>query len=391
MQYTLLEMVQSISASLGSDEVNSIGDTAEAQQIVNIIETVYYNMAARSELPEHQGLIQLVSSTDPLKPTLMTVPSNVTRIDWVSYFDTNPADGTSIQNDQFGAYSHDLNLDLQNNSTFQASYPWTANSTSTNTVGTGTKTFVVPAGITIGLGNEVEITSGTTLYMSGLVTAYNGTSLVINVTATFGSGTFSSWVLTQMNAPTSAPGYCPVTVLPVHNFLRMVSSFNTQESDVATFNFVNNGNIFQINYKNDFTPHFCCFIGNQYVLFDSFDASQDSILQGSKCMCWGQFIPPFILEDNFIPILNDYQFPLLIAEAKSLAFVELKQQVNQKAEQETKRQWSNLQKNKSVTNKPSYFNQLPNFGRNIGWGGYATGYPNSWTQGYGPYGYTWGN
>ena len=99
-------------------------------------------------------------------------------------------------------------------------------------------------------------------------------------------------------------------------------------------------------------------------------------------MCWAWFIPPFIVEDNFVPNLNDYQFPLLIAEAKSLAFVELKQTVNTKAEQETRRQWSNLQKNKSVTNKPTYFQQLPDFGRRLYTGGYSTGFPYDWTQGY---------
>jgi hypothetical protein len=380
VQYTVLELVQSILASMGSDEVNSIGDTAEAQQVLNIVETVYYNIAARGQLPEHEGLIQLTSVNDPLRPTLMQVPSNVTRIDWINYFDTNPADGSSIQDDQFGAYSpHDTNVDLQNNSTFAASYPWTATSTSSVTVGTGIQTFQTTQGMTIGLGNQCEILVGTTLYMSGVVTAYysvpNQTyaNLVVNVTATSGSGTYSSWTINQLNAPTTAPGYCNVCILPASSFLYMTNTFNTQDSDVLTYNFTDSGSgsTFLVNYKNDFTPHYCCFIGNQYVLFDTFDATQDACLQASKTQCWGQFIPAFIPEDNFIPLLNDYQFPLLLAECKSLAFLELKQMVNTKAEQETRRQWSNLQKNKSVVNKPSYFDQLPNFGRRPYWVSYG--------------------
>lgn len=396
MQYTLLELTQSILSSLSSDEVNSIGDTTESQQIANIIETVYYNMAARAQLPEHEGLIQLLGSDDPTKPTMMTVPPGVTRIKWIEYYDTNPDDGTSIQTDQYGAYSkHDVNTDLQNNSTYQASYPWTATSTSSITVGLGTQTFVVQPNLTIGLGNQVEILSGTTVYMSGTVLAYNNTvvpvtspptpttaNLVINVTAIFGSGTKTSWTLNQLNAPTTAPGYKVVKVMTPHDFIIKTANFNTQESDVQQYAFIDQGNTFMLSYKNSVSPRHCCFISNQYVLFDSFDNSQDSTLQGSKTLCWGWYIPPFQLQDNFVPNLNDYQFPLLLAEAKTLAFFELKQMSHPKAEQETRRQWSNLQKNKSVTNKPSYFHQLPDFGRRLWTGGYASGFPYDYTQGY---------
>lgn len=384
MKYTLLELTQSILASLGSDEVNSIGDTSESQQVVNIIETVYYNMAARSQLPEHEGLIQLIGSDDPIKPVIMTIPANVTKIDWIEYYDSNPSDGTTLQTSQFGAYSpHDTNTDLQNNSTFQGSFPWNTTSTSTITVGLGIQTFTVSSNLTIGLGNQVEILSGTTLYMSGVVTAYNTNQLTINVTAISGSGTFSTWILNQLNPPTTAPGYKRINIITVREFLKRMTSFNPTEADVLQYNFLdNNGQQFLINYKNSSQPGFCCIIGDVYLLFDSFDATQDSTLQGSKTMCGGWFIPPFLLEDNFIPNLGDYQFPLLIAEAKSLAFLELKQMNHPKAEQEAKRQWGNLQKNKSVANKPSYFDQLPNFGRRLFTGGYSTGFPNNFTQGY---------
>src|SRR5271165_5708937 len=216
MKYSVLELTQSILASLGSDEVNSIGDTAEAQQIVNILETVYYNMAARGNLPEHNGLIQLQGSDDPTRPTLMTVPANVTKIDWIEYYDANPADGTSFQIDQYGSYSnqHDTNVNLSYNASSANSFPWTFTSTSSITVGLGIKTFqvnVVATASTPQLGQECEILNGTTLYMSGVVTAFytvpNTTysNLVINVTAISGSGTFATWTVNQINGPTTAP------------------------------------------------------------------------------------------------------------------------------------------------------------------------------------------
>jgi hypothetical protein len=388
MKFSLLEMTQSILASLSSDEVNSIGDTTESLQIVSIIEQVYYNMAARGNLPDHNGLIQLQGFDDPLKPVIMIVPDNVNRIEWIEYYDANPADSTTFMQDQFGAFSnkHATNVDLSFNGTFQGSFPFTATSTTTITVGLGTQVFTVANGNTILPGTLCEILSGTTPYMSGTVIAYvqgsTQASLTIDVTAVSGSGTFSSWVINQLNAPTTAPGYKRIGILPVHEFIKRQSSLDPTRANVGQFNFIFNGQNFLFNYQNNTQPRFCCIINNQYMIFDNYNLNFDSTLQGAKTMCWAWFIPPFILEDNFIPNLNDYQFPLLIAEAKSLAFLELKQMLHQKAEQETKRQWSNLQKNKSVTNKPSYFHQLPDYGRRLYTGGYSTGFPYDFTQGY---------
>lgn len=381
-------MTQSILSSLSSDEVNSIGDTAESLQIVNIIEQVYYNMAARGNLPEHNGLLQLQGSDDIMRPTLMTVPENITKIDWIDYYDANPADSTSFQHDQYGSYStkHATNTDLSALGTFIGSFPWTASSTSSITIGTGNKTFTVATNNTILPGQTCEILSGTTPRMSGTVVAYvsgpTSATLTIKVTATSGSGTFATWTINQINAPTTAPGYKRIQIISTYEFIKMQSALDPTLANVGQFDFVFNGQNFLFNYQNNVQPRYCCIINNQYVIFDNYNLNFDSTLQGSNTMCWAWFIPPFILEDNFIPNLNDYQFPLLIAEAKSLAFLELKQTLHQKAEQESKRQWSNLQKNKSVTDKPSYFNQLPDFGRKLYTGGYSTGFPYDWTQGY---------
>lgn len=73
------------------------------------------------------------------------------------------------------------------------------------------------------------------------------------------------------------------------------------------------------------------------------------------------------MQDSFIPDLDDEQFTLLLNEAKALAYFELKQSAHPKAEQEIKRGWSSVQKNKSVVNSPGYFNELPNYGRRGSW------------------------
>ncbi len=165
------------------------------------------------------------------------------------------------------------------------------------------------------------------------------------------------------SSSTAAKFYEYVTILPVVQFIDMVSHFNLDDSDVVGFNFQG----FNFRYMNDKKPQYCTCLQDYYFIFDSYQASVDSTLEATKTMCFGQIQPVFLLEDHFIPNLDDKQFPLLLNEAKSLAWYELKTLPHPKSEQESKRQWSVVQKNKSITNKPSYFDQIPNFGRRA-WG-----------------------
>ena len=168
------------------------------------------------------------------------------------------------------------------------------------------------------------------------------------------------------------PGYQYVTMLPIRQFVDMINLFNPENSNVGSFqfsdasnNFVQDGP-FTFYYRNDKQPRFCTVLSNYYVIFDAYDAAVDSTLQTSKTMAYGQVVPTFTMVDSFIPDLDGQQFPLLLNEAKALAFYELKQQPHAMAMQEAKRQWSTVQKNKSVSNRPTYFNELPNYGRQGG-------------------------
>lgn len=168
-------------------------------------------------------------------------------------------------------------------------------------------------------------------------------------------------------ASTSPPGYLYITILPVQEFVALTNRFNPEDTNVESFTFTDNINSFPGNftfyYKTNTQPRFCTFVSNKYLIFDAFDSTQDSTLQSTKTLCWGQVAPTFRLEDDFIPRLGEQEFPLLVNEAKALAFYELKQMPHQKAEQESKRQWSSVQRNKSVDKVPTPFQQLPDFGR----------------------------
>jgi len=159
------------------------------------------------------------------------------------------------------------------------------------------------------------------------------------------------------------PEYKYITILPNKQFIDLVNTFNTQETNVEVLNFTTGSESYKLFFKNDAQPSYCTVIKDYYIVFDSFDQNIDSTLQASKTMAWGQTTPSWEMKDTFIPSLDDQQFPLLLNEAKSLAFLELKQMSHPKAEQESKRQWSAIQKNKALVDRPSYFDALPDFGR----------------------------
>lgn len=152
--------------------------------------------------------------------------------------------------------------------------------------------------------------------------------------------------------------YTYVTILPIEQYLDMTQAF-TNTSDTSIGSLVLNGTTYY--YKNDQQPRFCTILNNSNVLFNAYNNTIDTTLQSSKTMCAGQIVPTFDLVDSFIPDMDIQQFPLLLNEAKSLAFLELKQISNDSAVRESKRQWGTLQRTKDF-GKPTPFQQLPSFG-----------------------------
>lgn len=66
-------------------------------------------------------------------------------------------------------------------------------STSSVLIGTGAKTFTVPAALGFVIGMTLRIANTSANFMTGEVTSYVGTTLIVNVTAVGGSGTLASW------------------------------------------------------------------------------------------------------------------------------------------------------------------------------------------------------
>lgn len=359
MKQTILEMTQDVLSSLSSDAVNSISDTTESMQVATMIKNKFYDIANRGNFPEHTELVQLEPSLSSAAPVLMYVPDNVLKINWLKYFDSNVG---------FSGYAggHDINVDLPADE-----IPWTTTSSSTVGIGLGTKVFTIAEDdLDISTGDYMIAVSGSNM-MFGVVSDYTNFTLTVSITNKIGSGTYSSWVIDQNESGQAPPGYQYVTILPPQQFIEHVGTFNPVEDDVQSFTFTDTfptgTNNFTFYYKNRETPKYCTVISNNYVIFDAYDLTQDVTLQAAKTMVEAKITPTFLMEDDFVPDLEDQQFPLLLNEVKALAFFELKQQVHVKAEQEVKRQWSLSQKNKNISGKPTPFDALPNYGRSRRW------------------------
>ncbi len=89
---TLLQVVQKTLESLGSDEVNTISDSVEAQQIAQIAEDAYYELLNMKDWPFLQRLTILESLADALFPNYLRIPEDVVRIDQIKYDWTDTTD-----------------------------------------------------------------------------------------------------------------------------------------------------------------------------------------------------------------------------------------------------------------------------------------------------------
>ncbi len=262
MKYTLLEITQAVLSSMDSDEVTSIIDTVESQQVVEVIKTVYDDIISRSDLQTSKTLFNLTASVDMLKPVMMSKPAFIDKIEWIKY-------------------------------------------------------------------NNI-----------------------------FSGDTEPNWVYMQY--------------LPPDRFVDMMHQQSLAESWIGsfTYTFPNGGDV-TFYYRNDQTPRFYTTFDDGVLFFDAYDSTLDTHLLAPKTLCYGTRISDFVKSDEYVPNLQPQQFALLINEAKSLAWAELKQTVHAKAEATARKNWLHLQRTRNqipdqeqFTGGTHNFDKLPNFARN---------------------------
>ena len=81
---TLKEMTVNILAALEEDDVEHIDDTPSAAQVVEVLKEVYYQIVSNDVVPELQSLFRL-SDAPSSENSLLTIPTEVGRIDWIKY------------------------------------------------------------------------------------------------------------------------------------------------------------------------------------------------------------------------------------------------------------------------------------------------------------------
>jgi hypothetical protein len=218
-------MVQDILNDLDSDEVNSINDTVESQQVAQIIKTCFYEQIANRNWPHLRKLIQLEASGDITKPNYLRIPERLKELQSFKY-----------QSSKLG---------------------------------------------------ETKIQ-------------------IVDV---------------KYKEPDA--------------FLRLVSGRNSDNADVTPITDFSGTTILTL---NDQAPTYWTSFDDKYIVTDSYNSEVDDTLKKSKTQCLAYVEPDWVHSDDAIPDLPDEAFPGLLEEAKSTAFLVLKQTANQKAEQKAARQ-----------------------------------------------------
>lgn len=246
---TLLSMVQSILNDMTSDNVNSISDTEESEQVASIVKDTYFNLLnTLDRVPENFELVKLDALGDSDRPNFLKIPDRVTGIQKIRY---------------------DCSLD------------------------TNIKQF-----------KEIKFYEPEQ-FLDRIYTRNSDADNIIEV-------------------------------------------LDTDTSEVTLL------------IQNDKQPDFYTCFDDQYVVFDSYDVSVEDTLEEDKTVVYAQIEPEWESTDTFVPDLDSNLFPLLLAEAKSMCFVNLKEIANPKVEQVARGQKVSIQNNKKKTSNKNCY---PNYGR----------------------------
>ena len=82
---TLLAMVQDILNDMDGDEVNSISDTVESEQVAQIIKSTFDAIMSNRDWAHNKTLLKTTASGDSALPTHMTFDENVSEILFINY------------------------------------------------------------------------------------------------------------------------------------------------------------------------------------------------------------------------------------------------------------------------------------------------------------------
>ena len=251
---TLLDMTQRILSSIGGQEVNSINDSGEADDVVFIIKDTYYALVTERLWPQHRKLRTLDASTDNQYPCYLRIPDNVVKVVSLSY---NVKD--------------------------------------------------------------------------------------------------------EMSDATGLDKYKELKYLEPDVFLDRMYTLDPAASNVITKVDTNSGAGVKMLFINDKDPEFWTSFDDEWIITDSYDSSYDDTLQTQKTLAKVYEEPAWEHDDNFIPDMPQKAFPYLLAEAKKVAAIEIKQAFNPAQDERARRLRTWLAGEKKQTGPKGF--GYPGYGR----------------------------
>jgi len=141
------------------------------------------------------------------------------------------------------------------------------------------------------------------------------------------------------------------------DFIDWVMTRNPTEDNVETVIDYHGTPLFIL---NDTAPTYWTTFDDENLVFDSYDQEVDDTLKTSKTQVFGFVEPEWLMENTFVPHMPSKAFSLLVAEAKSQAFIKLKEVFSQKDEQAATRQRGWLSREKRRANPGTKY---PDYGR----------------------------
>jgi hypothetical protein len=158
--------------------------------------------------------------------------------------------------------------------------------------------------------------------------------------------------------------YRDVCFQPLEIFLNKMYLLSENEANVGTFTHVVDSSSLTFLFNNDRHPLFYTTPDDHTLIFDSYLADVDTTLQSTKSLAYGKIQHNFTMSDTFVPFSDNETSTILLNEAKSLAFAELKQSQHAKAEQTVRKLMIHNQKAKRAVNQDrSELDRLPNYAR----------------------------
>lgn len=247
MKMTLLEIVQDILNSMDSDEVNTISETIESDQIAQIVKTSFYELISRRDWPHLKELFQLDGLADTNTPSHMKLPARIVEMREVNY--------------------------------------------------------------------DVKKTGETRRKYQG------------------------------------------VEYLTPERFMWYTNNRNQDESNITEVTDISGATIL---IRTDAAPTYWTSFDDEYIVFDSYDSAVDTTMSASKTQCFGIRQPTWTVSDTFTPDLPDDAFPLLLAESKAIAQLQVRQFADQAAATQAARQRFRMSRKSWAAHKQDRY---PNYGR----------------------------